>query len=143
MEWHPMGERYTLRLERGEEVIGALTEWVKERGITAASMVGIGALEQVELGYYELPTKTYHRHTFPEDYELLNLTGNVSLLEDGETFVHAHVTIGGRDYSTKGGHLFSARVAVTVELVLTPLPGQIRRAFDEACGLKLWRLSET
>ena len=38
------------------------------------------------------------------------------------------------DYQAKCGHLFAAKVAVTVELVVTPLTRIVRRSFDEQCG---------
>lgn len=141
MEWRSMGEgTYCVRLEVGDEVIGSLTAFAKERGIYAGGINGIGAVKDTELGYYELETKTYHRREFAPDHELLSLIGNFSRVE-GAPFVHAHVTLGGADFKVVGGHLFRAVVAVTVELVVRALPGEIDRHLDEACGLKLWGLS--
>ena len=132
-----MGPAYAVRLERGEQLVESLTGFLDERGIGAGSLVGIGALKDVELGYYELERQTYHRKTFREDHELVNLTGNVSV-KDGKPFLHAHVTISGPDFQAHAGHLFRAVVAVTVELVVTPLEGRIGREVDKGVGLALW-----
>lgn len=139
MEWREMGDGYCVRLGRDEEVIEQLTAFAAERGISAGSILGIGAVKDVELGYYELETHTYHRKQFPADHELVNLTGNVSLVE-GKPFIHAHVTIGDADYTARCGHLFRALIAVTGEFVVRPLPGTVERAFDDACGLNLWSM---
>lgn len=139
MEVKEMGDSFYVRLLRGEEVLENLTAFVAEREIGAASILGIGAVEDVQLGYYELKTHTYHRKDLEGDYELVNLTGNVSYVE-GKPFVHAHVTLGGPDFRALCGHLFRAVVAVTGEFVVRPLPGKVDRAFDEACGLNLWSL---
>lgn len=142
MEWRSMGEdAYCVRIERGEEVIEQLTAFATERGISAGSVSGIGAVMDSELGYYELETKIYHRRPFPEDHELLSLIGNFSRVE-GKPYVHAHVTLGGADFKVVGGHLFKAVVAVTVELIVRPLAGEVDRRLDETCGLNLWNLAQ-
>ena len=139
MEVRALGERFVIRLLRGEKVIESLTRFASDHGYFAGSLVGIGALEGVELGYYELGTRTYHRKVFEDDYELVNLTGNLSKLEE-KPFVHAHVTLGDKDYRAYAGHLFEATVAVTVELVFTPLPGVVDRVYEDQVGLNLWCL---
>jgi predicted DNA-binding protein with PD1-like motif len=142
MEWREMGDAYCVRLLRDEEVLEQLTDFVTEREITAASILGIGAVKDIELGFYELETRTYHRKELAGDHELVNLTGNLSFV-DGKPFVHAHVTVGGPDFRASCGHLFRAVIAVTGEFVVRPMPGQIDRAFDDACGLNLWSMPAT
>lgn len=139
MEWREMGGGYCVRVLRDEELIEQLTAFAAERGIKAGSISGIGAVKDVELGFYELETKTYHRKVFAEDHELVSLVGNVSLV-DGQPFIHAHVTIGAPDYTIYGGHLFKANIAVTGEFIVRPLEGEVHRALDEGCGLNLWSL---
>jgi len=134
-----MGAAFAVRLAKGEEVLEGLRAVAKAEGLGAGSVVGIGAVEDVELGFYDLAAREYDRRVFREEHELVNLTGNFSRV-DGEPFVHAHVTIGGRDYRARCGHLFRATCAVTCELVVTPLEGAIDRAYDDAVGLKLWCL---
>jgi predicted DNA-binding protein with PD1-like motif len=51
--------------------------------------------------------------------------------------VHAHVTLGRRDGSASGGHLFEATVSATLELFVREEPGELRRVPDEHVGLPL------
>lgn len=128
-----------LVLKKGEELISSLTSFLKEKNITAGSITALGAVENVDIAYYDLPTKTYLRKVFPNVYELLSATGNAALL-DGKHFPHVHVVIGDRDYKTLGGHLFSATVAATVELSIIQMPFSVERAHDAETGLKLCML---
>lgn len=125
-----------LVLKKGEELISCLTDFLREKNIAAGSVTGLGAVENVDIAYYDLPTQTYQRKVFPDVYELLSATGNAALL-DGKHFAHVHVVIGDRNYQTFGGHLFAATVAATVELSIIQMPFSVERAHDEETGLKL------
>jgi len=131
--------RILARLDRGDEVIESLTSLCRTRGIGCASLSGIGAVEDAEIGYYDLPSFAYQTQRIEGICELLSLAGNVALV-DGEPFVHAHVVLGRRDLSTVGGHLVSARVGVTVEVFVDVMEGEIARAHDPEVRLKLLRL---
>lgn len=134
------GERLILRLDRGEEVIERLTTFCVDHGIAGATLSGIGAVKDAELGYYDLGSFSYRSQTIAEVCELVSLLGNVARLDDGSTFVHAHATLGDRDLRLRGGHLVRATVAVTVEVALDPLPQALARAFDPEVKLKLLEL---
>jgi len=129
-------DKHFLVLKKGEEFIASLTAFLKEKDITAGSISGLGAVTNVDIAYYDLPTQTYQRKIFPDIYELLSATGNAALL-DGKHFPHIHVVIGDRDYKTYGGHLFAATVAATVELSIIQMPFRVERAHDAETGLKL------
>jgi len=131
---------FWLRLKRGEPVVESLTRFAKEQEITAAGISGIGAVTGASLGYFDLTRREYNRKKFDGVYELLNLAGNISLV-DGNPFVHAHVIVAGPDYQTLGGHLFEAEVAVTVEIILRVFPQAVSRKFDPDINLNLWNLS--
>jgi len=108
-----------------------------ERGIEAARVTAIGAIEDPEIGVYNLDTKSYDRKVFPGIWELLSLNGNLALL-DGKPFLHAHVAIAGDDYSVKGGHLFDALVGVIVEMFVDPYPTPLPRLACEEIGMPRW-----
>ncbi len=129
-------DKHFLVLKKGEELVSALTAFLKEKNIAAGSISGLGAVENVDIAYYDLPTKAYLRTVFPDVYELLSATGNAALL-DGKHFPHVHVVIGDRNYKTYGGHLFAATVAATVELSIIQMPFRVERAHDAETGLKL------
>jgi predicted DNA-binding protein with PD1-like motif len=52
------------------------------------------------------------------------------------------VVLGRRDGSARGGHLLSAKVRPTLEVILTESPSYLRRAHDPASGLALIRIGE-
>jgi predicted DNA-binding protein with PD1-like motif len=124
------------RLHSGEDMHGAILALCRERGVDAGFIVsGIGMLEDPELGFLTGPAE-YARMQARGRYELLTLTGNIALLE-GNPHAHLHVVLGKPDYSTLGGHLFAARVGVTVEgcLLAAGEPWRMERRFEEASGL--------
>jgi uncharacterized protein len=51
--------------------------------------------------------------------------------------VHAHVTLGKRDGSAVGGHLFEGHVGATLELFVMRFDGELRRSLDEGTGAVL------
>ena len=140
MEYRQIKAHHVMvRLDRGEEVISALTELCKNHGIEAGHLSAIGAVRDAELGYYDLASFSYQTRKLPEIYELVSFLGNVALV-DGEPFVHAHATLGSPDLSLLGGHLMSATVAVTLEVVLTVFDTRFERALDPEVKLKLLKL---
>ena len=136
MKWIKAEATYIVRLEKGEEVLSALTEFVREQSIQGGSIQGLGAVKDLELGLYDPHQKTYVKRTFEDDMELGNLTGNISHFE-GDPVLHCHVTVAASDLQAYTGHLFSATVAVTVECIVIPLSVRLTRARDEEVGLNL------
>jgi predicted DNA-binding protein with PD1-like motif len=125
-----------VRLEPGENVHAALLEACRRHGLECGFVVsGIGMLEDPELGFLQAPGDYDHRR-FSGKFELLNLSGNVAINE-GQAHAHLHVTLGNPDYSVFGGHLFSAMVGVTIELLVLRVPDALRleRQFEEASGV--------
>ena len=71
------------------------------------------------------------------------MTGNVARV-DGKPFIHCHAVLSGIKEGTEnqpiGGHVFEAKVAVTLEVHLTAYEGSVERALDNDIGLKLLAL---
>ena len=129
--------KHQLIVQKNEKLVESITRFAKENNILGGQITGLGALEDVELGYYDLHNKEYLRKTFTEmDYELISLTGNIAL-NNGEHFVHVHASLGGPDFNVFGGHLFEATVAVTAEIFITPLGKLPSRELVEDIGLNL------
>ena len=63
-------------------------------------------------------------------------------MENEGVLVHAHAVLSRCDESleTIGGHVKSARVAVTLEMVLWLVSQPLTRVFDENIGLRLLNL---
>jgi predicted DNA-binding protein with PD1-like motif len=134
---------YLLRLERGEDVLPSIAEFCKRKGILSASFRAIGAVEQSKIGYYDLPSKKYGQKEYPDAMEVASMTGNVAQV-DGQPFVHCHSVLSGIAPGTEnqpvGGHVFEAKVAVTLEVHLIAFNENISRSLDEDIGLKLLAL---
>jgi len=58
-------------------------------------------------------------------------------LDGNQPTVHAHVVVGQRDGSTRGGHLLEARVRLTLEVMLVEPPAKLRKKLDRESGLAL------
>ncbi len=127
---------FALIFDKGDEVIGVLTAFAKERTISAAHFTGIGAFRDVTLGYFDAAAKQYRKIPLHEQVEVLSLLGDIAL-DGGEPKVHAHVVVGRSDGTAHGGHLMDARVWPTLELILNESPRHLRRKSDPESGLAL------
>jgi len=134
-----VGSSYMVRLFKGEEKIDTLKGFLRKYGITAGTVSGIGATDDVTIGYFDPEKKEYQKKTFQGDFEILNLSGNVTML-DGEPLLHLHILLGDREYRVSGGHLFSANVSVTCEVFVKGLDTIIHREMDPETGLNLMKL---
>lgn len=117
-------------------MVELLTSFARDHGIRAARLHGIGAFTDAELGFLDLDRKDYDRFRVDEDTEVLAFLGNLSVTDEGPR-VHAHVTLGKRDGSAIGGHLFEAHVGATLEVFVLRFDGELRRAHDQATGAAL------
>lgn len=140
MQVKPMGKNYLVRLDPGEEAVQHLTHIADQYRIGFASLYGVGTFERVTLGYYDLAAKVYQNEVFEEPVEVLSLAGNIATGAKGQQIVHAHVTVGRSDFTTRGGHLLEGTVGPTLEVVIDTGPATIRRRYDPDTGLQLWDL---
>jgi len=138
MQVRDTGQGYVIRVERGEELITTLTGFCTRRGIQAAIFQGIGAVERVQIGYYDLEKREYFFRKENGIFEVASMQGNVALVDE-KPFIHAHAVLSRCDESLEciGAHIKEAFVAVTLEVFMTPLDTGISRVYDEAVGLKL------
>ena len=139
MKWRREGSRIFIRLELGDEVHSSLAAVAERAGASGGWFSGIGAVSGVELGYYHLDRKDYDRTVIPGDVEFASASGSLGLVE-GKPFVHLHAVVSDRACATRGGHLFHAVAAATLEFVLLVADRPIERTPDEETGLNLWRV---
>jgi uncharacterized protein len=130
---------YFLVLERGEELLEGVTRFATETGVRAAVFTGIGTVERLTLGFYDLADQRYERRTWPEELEVVSLTGNLAEV-DGGPYPHIHGVFCGRDFAAVGGHIFEAVVSIGLELGVMTAPEAMRRSPVEFCELKLLAL---
>lgn len=126
------------RLQRGDDLLEALTEVVRREGVRLGRIEAVGAVEKARVGYYDQTTYAYRYLDFGQDMEILALVGNVSL-RDGEPMVHAHVTLGDAQGRAFGGHLAAGTRVFACEFAIEVLEGaEFHRGHDEATRLPLW-----
>jgi predicted DNA-binding protein with PD1-like motif len=130
---------YIVRCDIGEEVVLTLVQFASENNIESGTVIGIGAVKDVVLGYFDLNRKEYVQKKYDGIYELLSLSGNFARL-DSDIILHCHAVISDQEFSVSGGHLFSGIIAVTGEFYIRPGEVKVERAADHATGLKLIRL---
>lgn len=133
-------DTYAVYLEKGDSLNDSLTEFAREHNVKSASIQGIGAVQDVALGYFHSDTKTYAKKIFTQEYELVSCIGNITRLENNDPFVHIHIAIGGEDCSLKGGHCFAAEIAVVGEFLVQTFDETIDRLPNDSVGLKCWKL---
>lgn len=141
MEWRGVQGGWLIRFRHGEDIVAGMLEFARERPVLGGWVTMLGAIEDPELGYYHLDTKSYTRHTFPGDWEITAMVGNLGW-RDGAPVLHVHATIGGVDASTRGGHLFAGKAGATCEVLVRDLGARLERAMDDSIGLALWRLDD-
>ncbi len=129
---------HIIKLERGEELIATLTQYCADENIRNAIFQGIGAVERVKIGYYDLGKREYFFRNEPGVFEVASMQGNVALVE-GKPFIHAHAVLSRCDGTLEciGAHIKEAYVAVTLEIFMTPLDSAVERKHDDSIGLKL------
>ena len=120
-----------IRLDQGDEIASALLSVAAEKKISLASLSGIGATDDFEIGVFDLEKKDYVRSRFLGNHEITSLSGNVTT-KDGAPYVHLHVTCAGDGGKVVGGHLFRANVSLTAEIFLFNIKGAVDRKPDDA-----------
>jgi predicted DNA-binding protein with PD1-like motif len=138
MEARASGNHWILRIDKGEEIVRTLEQFCREKGIRLGTVSGIGATDRATIGLFKTRTKEYVRKEMVGDHEITNLTGNISRMND-EVYLHLHINLSDPNYDTFGGHLNSAVVSATCEVVIRVLDGDADREFSEEIGLNLFK----
>jgi predicted DNA-binding protein with PD1-like motif len=117
-------------LQPGDELHASMIQAAAEHRIEGGFLTAIGAVDEVELGYFCVPERVYSRRVVRDDLEVVSIHGNLSL-RDGKPFLHAHGLFTGRDFAAIGGHIFRARVSITLEVFVTQTARMTRQPFEE------------
>jgi uncharacterized protein len=135
---HP--KTFVVILETGDEILAALKSFASAEKLAGSSFKAIGALSTVELGWFNWESKQYQTAVkLEEQVELLSLIGDIALKE-GVPQIHAHLVVGRADGTAHGGHLLSATVRPTCEIVLTENPQHLQKQIDPESGIALIRI---
>ena len=139
MHWRSVQGGWVVVLDRGDDLHASLKQAAGEAGIRSGAITALGAVDDVQLAYWNLAAREYERRDFDGDYEIGALVGNFALL-DGQPFAHVHAVIGGRDFVAMTGHVMRARCSATVEVFVHDYASPVERRFVPEIGLNLCRL---
>ncbi len=131
---------FAIVFEKGDEAMTGLEAFARAEQVTGASFTAIGAFRGATLAYFDPDELAYHDIPVDGQVEVLSLLGDVAD-DQGQPAVHAHVVVGRRDGSARGGHLRQATVWPTLEVVLEETPTHLRKRTDPETGLALIDLS--
>ncbi len=139
MRFKKIGQVYFLRIDRGEEIVASLAQFCSDERISLGTVQGIGAADRIVIGLFETATRTYRTTTLAGDYEITSLLGTITTKDD-LPYLHLHATLSDALHRAFGGHLTSAVVSGTCEIMLQVQDGRIGRTFDEEVGLNVMDL---
>lgn len=139
MKYKKFGNKYIVRIDRGEEVVESLKKFCKENSIKLGSITAIGASNKITIGLFDTKTKKYHSKEFTGDYELAPVIGNITT-KDGEVYLHLHANISDSEHKSFGGHLNSAVISGTFEAIIDVIDGEVERKFNDQLGLNLFKM---
>jgi uncharacterized protein len=133
---------YVVVCDPGDEAFSALTEFARAERLEAAQITAVGAFERATVGWFDRAIQEYRRIAIDEQCELLSLIGDVADGPDGPA-LHAHVVLGLRDGTTRGGHLLEGHVFPTLEAVVTETPAHLRKVMRPDIGIALIDLDQS
>ena len=136
MKFKKFGNKWIVRIDKGEEVIQTIKKICEDNKIKLGSISGIGAADKVTIGLFDTKAKEYHSQKLIGDYEITNLSGNISTMNK-EVYLHLHITLADKNQQAFGGHLGSAIISGTGEIIVEEIEGKIERGFNEEVGLNL------
>ena len=136
MDYKRFNNAIVLRVDRGEEILEQLKAVCLKENVKLASVSGIGAINDLTSGVWDVERKEYFSNHFTGVYEVANLVGTITTM-NGEYYAHIHISAGDAQGHMVGGHLNRAVVSATSEIVLHLIDGTVEREFSPEVGLNL------
>jgi hypothetical protein len=134
------GDSIILRINRGDEIVSAIRAVCNKEAILTGTLTGLGAACNAVIGYYDVDSKAYHSRLIKEAQEIVSLSGLITRV-DNEVHVHAHIVLADGDCRCVGGHLNSAEVSATCEVVIRNIEATISRIKDDQTGLQILQMT--
>ena len=130
---------HVFRVKPKQELSAEIMRYCTREGVTSGVVVGIiGSVEDAKLNYLKQLPGMYETVEYHGPLEVVCAQGSVAL-KDGETILHVHIQLAGRD-GCHGGHLVEATVFSTAEVVIGELEQQLLRYADSYTGLNELKL---
>jgi uncharacterized protein len=129
-------KQYAVIFYQGDEAFSGLAEFAVKYHVTSAHFTAIGALRGATLGWFDPRRKMYKKIPINGQHEVIGMSGDIALYE-GNPVVHTHMSVGGPDGTTHGGHVLEAYVSPTLEVMVTVDPVTMQKRFDSETDLTL------
>ena len=137
MQYKCFDDTVIVRIDRGEEILEQLRQVSEQENILLGSVEALGAINSFTVGVFNTEEKKYYSNHFEGLFEIVSLVGTIST-KNGDFYAHLHMSAGDTTGAVFGGHLNSAVVSATCEMVIRVIHGQVNRCFDETIGLNLF-----
>lgn len=137
MEYQKYENHIALRIDKGESILTAINEVCDKENVKMAFISGIGAASKMDIGNYVFNEKVYVPYHYEGDFEITSLIGNVTT-NNGEFYLHLHITASDHHGKTYGGHLNDAIIGATCEIHMQVLDLSIDRQYDEEIGINIF-----
>jgi predicted DNA-binding protein with PD1-like motif len=129
-----------LVLGDGDNVGDSLLAFANDEGLTG-HFTAIGGVREATIAFWNPETKQYEHNAIREQLEVAAFTGSIAIdQEKGSRKLHGHIVLGRRNGQALAGHLVSAIVFPTFEVLFEESAVTLRRTKDEATGLALLSL---
>ncbi|WFE39859.1 PPC domain-containing DNA-binding protein [Micromonospora sp. WMMD998] len=132
----PTGRVLVVVCDKGDEPVTAIGDALRRHDLRAGRVTAVGGFQEAEVGWFDRERGDYRPIPVREQVEVLSLVGDVAA-RDGEPVLHVHAVLGRSDGSTVGGHLLSARVWPTLEVIVTEVAPELAKRVDPETGLAL------
>ena len=138
MDYRRFNNTIIARIDKGEEILEKIKEIALKENIKLANINALGAINNFTVGVFKVNEKKYYSNKFEGNFEIVSLTGTVNTM-NGEFYTHIHMSAGNDNGEVYGGHLNTAVVSATCEMVINIIEGTVDRYFDKEIGLNLFK----
>lgn len=138
MEYRKFDNVYVVRIDKDEEILQSIKALAEKESIVLAKVEALGAVNNVTVGVYNTKQKKYYSNSFEGNFEIVSLLGTINTMNN-KFYTHIHMSFGNDKGEVFGGHLYSAVVSATCEMIVTLINGKVDREFNEDIGLNLFK----
>ena len=130
-----------VKFEKDTLLLESLTEYAVSNKIKTAEISFIGAVQNLNVLYFNQDSKQYEEHTFDGGFEVLSGLGNITLFND-KPLVHIHISVSDKDGNAFGGHLTEGSKIWLIEAIIKEPTFIkrffIKRSYDKELNLNVW-----
>jgi predicted DNA-binding protein with PD1-like motif len=128
--------QYAVIFGKGDEAFSGLLDFAERYHVSSAHFTTIGALSGATLAWFDPQRKMYKKIPIDGQVEVISMVGDIALYQ-GKPTVHTHMVVGTSDGTTRGGHVLSAYVWPTLEVMVTVDSIAMQKRFDPETDMPL------